>query len=53
MINEGDQIYKDGIAGTIHLVTDEGKLVIQWETGIIDWDVEPKDVTKIKAEQVA
>jgi len=53
MINECDQVYKEGIAGTIHLITDEGKLVIQWETGIIDWDVEPRDVTKKEAEQVA
>ena len=54
-INEGDQVYcrNTGLAGTIHMLTNEGRLIIQWETGLITFTTEPKDVTKEKAEQVA
>lgn len=52
-INEGDRIYMNGIMGTIHLITNEGRLVVQLETGQILWNVEPRDVTKKVAETVA
>jgi len=51
-INEGDQIKYQGVNGVIHLIANNGKLIICLETGEVVWDVEPKDVTK-EAETIA
>lgn len=53
-IDEGDLVYcvYTGISGTVHLITNEGRLIVQWETGLITFTTEPRDVTK-KTEQAA